>query len=204
MYLTTPRVISDVIMELCRELVNNPKPRFMQVTPVEHAGANDCFPVIEQHVQEYGGSICYGWQIWEWPGEMVQAEFHAVWRDSDGELHDLTPKQVPVDRILFLPDPEEVYEVTLINNVRRALSTGSDVEAFIKALDHEYEFMNRGARINQHGEIILEGPDAREWSAIQQRKSDAQARIIARQPKPGRNDPCPCGSGKKFKKCHGR
>ena len=23
-------------------------------------------------------------------------------------------------------------------------------------------------------------------------------------PKPGRNDPCPCGSGKKFKKCHGR
>jgi uncharacterized protein YecA (UPF0149 family) len=26
-----------------------------------------------------------------------------------------------------------------------------------------------------------------------------------RQPdRPGRNDPCPCGSGKKYKKCHGR
>jgi preprotein translocase subunit SecA len=24
------------------------------------------------------------------------------------------------------------------------------------------------------------------------------------QPKVGRNDPCPCGSGKKYKKCHGR
>ncbi len=23
------------------------------------------------------------------------------------------------------------------------------------------------------------------------------------EPKPGRNDPCPCGSGRKFKKCHG-
>jgi uncharacterized protein len=22
-------------------------------------------------------------------------------------------------------------------------------------------------------------------------------------PKVGRNDPCPCGSGRKFKKCHG-
>jgi uncharacterized protein YecA (UPF0149 family) len=22
--------------------------------------------------------------------------------------------------------------------------------------------------------------------------------------KVGRNDPCPCGSGKKFKRCHGR
>ena len=26
---------------------------------------------------------------------------------------------------------------------------------------------------------------------------------IVRGPQPGRNDPCPCGSGKKFKKCHG-
>ncbi|MBR6947935.1 MAG: SEC-C domain-containing protein [Muribaculaceae bacterium] len=23
-------------------------------------------------------------------------------------------------------------------------------------------------------------------------------------PKIGRNDPCPCGSGKKYKNCHGR
>ncbi|WP_305076252.1 SEC-C metal-binding domain-containing protein [Prolixibacter bellariivorans] len=23
-------------------------------------------------------------------------------------------------------------------------------------------------------------------------------------PKVGRNDPCPCGSGKKYKQCHGR
>jgi preprotein translocase subunit SecA len=23
-------------------------------------------------------------------------------------------------------------------------------------------------------------------------------------PKVGRNDPCPCGSGKKFKQCHGQ
>jgi preprotein translocase subunit SecA len=28
--------------------------------------------------------------------------------------------------------------------------------------------------------------------------------IINNQPKVGRNDPCPCGSGKKFKKCHGK
>jgi preprotein translocase subunit SecA len=27
--------------------------------------------------------------------------------------------------------------------------------------------------------------------------------IIRDEPKVGRNDPCPCGSGKKYKKCHG-
>ena len=26
---------------------------------------------------------------------------------------------------------------------------------------------------------------------------------VRAEPKPGRNDPCPCGSGKKWKKCHG-
>lgn len=28
--------------------------------------------------------------------------------------------------------------------------------------------------------------------------------IVRATPKVGRNDPCPCGSGKKFKQCHGR
>jgi uncharacterized protein len=29
--------------------------------------------------------------------------------------------------------------------------------------------------------------------------------ILRRQPPPpGRNDPCPCGSGQKYKRCHGR
>ena len=27
---------------------------------------------------------------------------------------------------------------------------------------------------------------------------------VREQPKVGRNDPCPCGSGKKYKQCHGR
>ena len=33
---------------------------------------------------------------------------------------------------------------------------------------------------------------------------DAAVKTIRRdEPKVGRNDPCPCGSGKKYKKCHG-
>jgi preprotein translocase subunit SecA len=33
---------------------------------------------------------------------------------------------------------------------------------------------------------------------------DADVKTVHREgPKVGRNDPCPCGSGKKYKKCHG-
>ena len=28
--------------------------------------------------------------------------------------------------------------------------------------------------------------------------------VIRSEPKVGRNDPCPCGSGLKYKKCHGK
>ena len=31
-----------------------------------------------------------------------------------------------------------------------------------------------------------------------------QAPVVHKAPKLGRNDPCSCGSGKKFKKCHGK
>jgi preprotein translocase subunit SecA len=35
--------------------------------------------------------------------------------------------------------------------------------------------------------------------------SDAAVQTVRREGrKVGRNDPCPCGSGKKYKKCHGR
>jgi preprotein translocase subunit SecA len=30
-----------------------------------------------------------------------------------------------------------------------------------------------------------------------------EQRVLADEEQIGRNDPCPCGSGKKYKKCHG-
>jgi len=47
------------------------------------------------------------------------------------------------------------------------------------------------------GGAYAEGPDDYEpLPAVEQRRVDAESQV-------GRNDPCPCGSGKKHKKCHG-
>jgi len=49
-------------------------------------------------------------------------------------------------------------------------------------------------------QVIVEAFDA----AISQRRPGQTLNPIVREePKVGRNDPCPCGSGKKYKKCHG-
>lgn len=41
-------------------------------------------------------------------------------------------------------------------------------------------------------------------SSYTNQNSSARTPIKNNQPKVGRNDPCPCGSGKKYKNCHGR
>jgi preprotein translocase subunit SecA len=40
--------------------------------------------------------------------------------------------------------------------------------------------------------------------AVEDAVPEVQTPTLRDQPKVGRNEPCPCGSGKKFKQCHGR
>jgi SEC-C motif len=209
----TPREITNTIREFCSQLVSDPQPRFLPVTPAAGAKPRDCFPVVERYVQSHGGSSRYGWQIWEWPQVILEAEFHAVWEDHDGNLHDLTPKDLSTDRILFLPDPERVYQGRQVNNVRLALSPAPEVRRYIQAYNSEFEFLNRGARAEMH-ELRLSDAECRELRVIQQQKLLAEtqlAEFLSLFPiqqnwrgagKLGRNAPCPCGSGKKVKNCH--
>ena len=44
----------------------------------------------------------------------------------------------------------------------------------------------------------------KEASATPEEKSDKVRTEMRNGPKVGRNDPCPCGSGKKYKQCHGK
>lgn len=199
----TPLEVSSAINRLCWELVADPKPTFVDNTPTDGAEVNDCFNVVRRHVRDEGGSICYGWEIWEWPGLMIEAEFHAVWQDESGDLHDLTPKPLSTERILFLADPKRTYEGRQVNNVRRALTEHADVRSFIEATEAEFEFLNRGARAEQQ-EIRMTRTEADELAAIQRQKASAYLRIVSSRTTPGRNDPCTCGSGRKYKKCHGR
>ena len=46
------------------------------------------------------------------------------------------------------------------------------------------------------------GPDPRQLAT--NRGEERKRAPLTATKEPGRNDPCPCGSGKKYKKCHGR
>ncbi|MDA8961907.1 SEC-C metal-binding domain-containing protein [Congregibacter sp.] len=53
----------------------------------------------------------------------------------------------------------------------------------------------------QHAQASGMAPDPAESEAPEQ--AEAAQPITRSTPKVGRNDPCPCGSGKKYKQCHG-
>jgi preprotein translocase subunit SecA len=55
-------------------------------------------------------------------------------------------------------------------------------------------------------EIDARGDDygANENDYFDPSNTDSKPEPVKVGPKIGRNDPCPCGSGKKFKNCHGK
>jgi len=71
-------------------------------------------------------------------------------------------------------------------------------QAYAKALDQEHPLKHLDAAIEDLVTNVVDLIELgrKQLVAVQPRKREAD--------KVGRNDPCPCGSGRKFKACHGR
>lgn len=198
----TPAEISSSLRALIDELVPGGQPVLVDVVPLEQASANDCFLHVPERVAADGGSQVLGWSLWELPGVFVEAEAHTVWRQAEGGLLDIAPKNCDSARVFFLPDPSLRYEGRQINNVRRAVVPDPYVQAYLDTFTEEFGLMNRGDRAGQFGEIALSGEEAAEYHRIQERRAQAFLQVLPRLPRSGPYLPCPCGSGKKLKWCH--
>jgi hypothetical protein len=100
---TTPPSITNEVREFAASLGGD-EPAYVPVTRDDHGLYGWCSDGVEAKVAACGGSIAYGWTIWEWPGALLTAEFHAVWRDQAGVLFDITPKPAAEDKIVFVYD----------------------------------------------------------------------------------------------------
>jgi preprotein translocase subunit SecA len=92
------------------------------------------------------------------------------------------------------------HDVTrFLNHVQ--VRSPEEIDAIERAREAERA---REKLLFQHAEAnaLQDGSTAEGGDDRQQ--SDVQAPFVRNAPKLGRNDPCPCGSGKKFKQCHGR
>lgn len=68
------------------------------------------------------------------------------------------------------------------------------------AVEFIARFRDRSGQIHAHHELSTFVKEDGRW-LFKEGQTAAQATVRRAEPKVGRNDPCPCGSGKKFKKC---
>jgi preprotein translocase subunit SecA len=70
---------------------------------------------------------------------------------------------------------------------------------------HSQRYNESKQELNGDGQPLVDPNQARAASTdTRAQASQVNRTPIVKDKLPGRNDPCPCGSGKKFKNCHGR
>ncbi len=193
---TTPNEISKRVAKLIERVSRGEPARYLPVSPEPDALANECFPNVMAKVSASGGSMLCGWQIWEWPHVLVEAEYHAVWRSPEGDLVEITPKPHGETRILFVPDARLVYDGYARDNVRMAIRDDVLVQDFIRTAEAVFKLMNRGERARMTGQVSV---PADEFRALGLAKN-----FLAQSIEQGlkEHSPCLCGSGRKYRQCH--
>jgi preprotein translocase subunit SecA len=132
-----------------------------------------------------------------------------AWKEHLRELDDL--KQAVQNASLEQKDPLVIYKLESFNLFKEMIiKTNKEIISFLMKsyLPNEEQSDN-----SQLAQFTNEAPiqkkealvESRDENAVEEQnaKQKPKAQPIRVEPKIGRNDPCPCGSGKKYKNCHG-
>jgi uncharacterized protein len=98
--------------------------------------------------------------------------------------------------LLELPDP--AIDVALARLYRHLPAQTDEEREVVATLDREHPLATLDEAIE---DLIVIVADLEDLTRERRFKVETVKRDT---PKVGRNDPCPCGSGKKFKQCHGK
>jgi hypothetical protein len=125
---------------------------------------------------------------------------------------DCTPHKLPNGRlcqeILFIPDENASYDpntTDLVNNVRVPLVSDPRVAEAINLMTEKVALYNSvpGVDVGLPPDIVAKVMDLERRYTILLSAAMQPEQVRNNRQKIRRNDPCPCRSGKKYKKCHG-
>jgi hypothetical protein len=147
-----PNLQDSYVQAFCKN-ISEVAPALIKLKPLENATQNDCFMLVDQHIQEHGGSKVIGWAVWEWPKVMIEAEFHCAWKSPDGELIDISPRPKHFEETIFVTDNTKLYRGRQVNNIRRSLNSSLTTTKYIETANNIFKEMNKGKLAEVHGEI---------------------------------------------------
>jgi len=143
------------ILRFCHQICKGVQPVWVDIHPDNTAEPSSCFVTVAKAVKAYGGKCVCGWDITEFPTVYLEAEFHGVWCNTDGELIDLTPHELPYKRILFLPDATRQYEGYRLDNFRIASTPDPLVARYIEIAELLYADMLKNGQVHQLGTLKM-------------------------------------------------
>ena len=144
---------------------------------------------------------------------VILAMIDDSWKEHLREMDDL--KQSVQNASLEQKDPLVVYKLESFNLFRGMIAkTSKDIISFLMKGGLPIEENNPQHPKLQKAQFTQEPVQQKPKEKLVESRSEEEAQAQQEQQKPkqqpirveqkiGRNDPCPCGSGKKYKSCHG-
>ncbi|MBF9151686.1 hypothetical protein [Novosphingobium jiangmenense] len=168
---TVPKSITPELKSFCQS-ISSDRPVYIRSKRSSDAQASACFDNVARKISRAGGSIAYGWAIWQIPGLYFEAEHHGVWRNRRGDLLDVSPQLGDVAKILFLPDAAAVYDPSRFRSNVIAPASNSPVAIEFVAMAKARNAILDRYRTDEYIAVTLSAADQAALDAITLRLND--------------------------------
>jgi preprotein translocase subunit SecA len=203
-YIEKSHFIADQAYPVVRDVYQNPNNNFENIVTPFSDGIKTVQVIanLKKAYDTHGRDLFLGFEK-----AVVLAMIDDSWKEHLRELDDL--KQAVQNASLEQKDPLVIYKLESFNLFKEMIN---------KANKEVISFLMKGGLPNEknnhpQARFTQDAPQHKKEKLVETRDEHAVEEQNAQQkPKPqpirveakiGRNDPCPCGSGKKYKSCHG-
>jgi len=126
--------------------------------------------------------------------EEMEALRDAVYLRSYGQKNPLTEYKL---------EGFDIFD-NMVEDIRKEIATRLFLVRVQNGAERQSHTAQQAANATHEEAGQFSGGQAGGGSAVSKASQPENATVVRAYPKVGRNDPCPCGSGKKYKYCHGR
>jgi hypothetical protein len=154
--MTTPQRVTTNVLRLCKKIGGVDKSAFINVRPRSDSQPGNCFLDVDLQVLKFGGSAQYGWLIWEFPGILIEGEFHAVWWQPDNSMLDVSIKPDGETQILFAPDRVRMFNNRRVPNIRMAIGSDPKIKQLIKISEEIERLEDLQCQKTSFGEVLID------------------------------------------------
>ncbi len=208
-YREKTKVISEQVFPVIRDVYTNPNNTFENIVTPFTDGIRGIQVIanLKKAFDTKGRDMVLSFEK-----NVVLNMIDDSWKEHLREMDDL--KQSVQNAALEQKDPLVIYKLESFNLFKdMIIKTNKDIISFLMKgglpAQNEEE-AKRQARFTQEQpkakkeKLVESREDVIAKEEAQQEQQKPKIQPIRVEQKVGRNDPCPCGSGKKFKNCHGQ